>query len=269
MQGNKKTVTVIIPAYSRPELLIETIDSIYRQKGALHTRVIVVDDHSPTPLGPAIKRKHPEVKVIRNKINLKSGPARNVALRFIDTEYVAFLDADDIWHEDFLRHSINNIEESGSIGSIALSTPMFYKRVPPTFKIKILTLSFIRDFFQILFYIFNSKNILPSAFYLCQLSHLLFKAEAIRGISFDPNYNFGGEDWKFILEVMDKGSFRIVPRRLVQYRYHNKSTSFMRKNRLNKWNSYKQLFNETRKRHLSGIMIVLFAAYIKSFQKRS
>lgn len=269
MRGNKKTVTVIIPAYSRPELLIETLDSIYRQKGALHTKVIVVDDHSPVPLGPTIKRKYPEVKVIRNKVNLKSGPARNMALGFIDTEYVAFLDADDIWHEDFLRHSIKNIEESDSIGSIALSTPMFYKKVPPTFKIKILILSFIRDFFQILFYIFNSKKILPSAFYLCQLSHLLFKAKAITGISFDPNYNFGGEDWKFVLEVMDRGSFIIVPKRIVQYRYHNKSSSLMRENRLNKWNSYKQLFSETEKRHLSGVMMVLFAAYIKSFQKLS
>lgn len=266
MQGNKKTVTVIIPAYSRLELLIETLDSIYRQKGALHTRVIVVDDHSPTPLGPAIKRKYPEVKVIRNKINLKSGPARNVALRFIDTEYVAFLDADDIWHEDFLRHSIKNIEESDSIGSVALSTPMFYKKVSSTFKIKILILSFIRDYFQILFYIFNSKKIIPSAFYLCQLSHLLFKAEVIKGISFDSNYNFGGEDWKFTLEVMDNGSFRIVPRRLVRYRYHNKSSTFKRKNRLNKWNSYKQLFGELDKRNIKGLMRVLFKLYISAFQ---
>ncbi|MCJ7805539.1 glycosyltransferase family 2 protein [Patescibacteria group bacterium] len=266
MPKDKISVTVIIPAYSKPELLLETLRSVYSQKGNYSIKIIVVDDCSPEPLGPIIKKSLPQVKVIRNRKNLKSGPARNQALNFINTDFVVFLDADDIWKKDFLRQSIKNISKGNYVGSVAMSSPLFDKDMPAGFKIKIYILSAIRDIFQLLFYLFHRKTMPRSAFYLCQLSHEVFRADKIKELKFDSNYNFGGEDWKFALEVMDRGMLVIVPKRLVRYRYHKKSTSLKDSYLKNKWNSYRQLFGELKKRKINGIMVWLFGKYIDTFK---
>ncbi len=259
-------VTVIIPAYENPEILLRTLASVYGQKAKSLTKVVVVDDHSSQRLGPIIKKAFPQTTIIRNKINLRSGPARNQALRFIDTEYVAFLDADDLWEPAFLSKMVKLVSESNVAGAVSFSKQLFDTDLPPSFKIKIKLLSLIRDLFMGLFYVFNGQTAPQSAFYLCQLSHLVFRSQTVKGIKFDPKYNFGGEDWKFMLEVMDRGKIKILPRRLVDYRYHATSSTQKKINLQRKWASYTQLFDELDKRGIGGIMKIFFRWYISMFK---
>ncbi|MCX6705330.1 MAG: glycosyltransferase family 2 protein [Candidatus Woesebacteria bacterium] len=266
MANDNFSVTVIIPVHSRPELLLETIKSVYLQKGNLKIKVIVVDDHSPVPITKLLHDSFAKIRVIRNKKVLKSGPTRNQAIKFIDTDFVAFLDADDIWNPDFLSTSIAELSRGNYVGSIAMSTPIFDKDMSFGFKTKIYFLSWIRNFFQIVFYLFYSKTMPQEAFYLCQLSHQVYKADRINGLLFDPKYNFGGEDWKFALEVMDRGKIIIIPRMLIKYRYHKKSTTLLNYNLTRKWASYRQLFGELKKRKMGGIMVWLFNKYIDIFK---
>ncbi len=260
---NNINITVVIPAYSKPELLLRTLKSVYDQKGDYLIDVIVIDDNSPKALKPIIEKFFPQVKVIRNNKNLKPGLARNRALNFIDSEYVSFLDSDDIWEKDFLSESIKNLLGEKSIGTVAMSSPLFDKDVSLVFRLKIFLLSSIRNFFQILFYIFNCKVMPKSAFYLCQLSHILFKTEKIKGLSFDANYRFG-EDWKFILEVMNRGDLMIVPKKMVRYRYHINSYSQQNGSLKNKSSFYKRLLEESNNYKVKGIMVWLFKKYIQT-----
>jgi len=247
MPGNKKkpSVSVVIPAYNNHNLLLETLTSVHQQIGDYNIKIIIVDDHSLQPIGPIVLKKFPNIRVIRNKKNLCAGPARNEGIKLIsNSDYVAFLDADDLWDPSFIDQSIKNIKKNNLTGSVAFSTPVFNQGIGLKFKIKIYLLSLIRDSFQIVFFFLNNKTVPRSAFYLCQLSHLVFKEKNIKGVLFDKNYNFGGEDWKFVIETMDKGKIGIIKQRLVRYRYHKKSLTQKPKNLKRKWDSFIQLFDE-------------------------
>ncbi len=267
MLKNNPSVTVIIPSYKRPGLLLKTLKAVYKQKGGYNISVIVVDDYSPEPLRPIIKKDFPKTKIIRNSTNLRSGPSRNQALKFINSDYVAFLDADDLWFPTFLNQSIKAITDYGSIGSISLSKPLLSPGLSTKFIIKIKLLSLIRDCLQSLFYVFNRQQMPQSSFYLCQVSHLLFKSGVIKDLKFDTAYNFGGEDWKYVLEAMDRGFITIIPKRLVKYRYHPQSSIQNPINQKNKWRSYQQLFKELKRRTVNDFMTKLFGYYVKSFSK--
>lgn len=261
----KPQVTVIIPAYGNHLLLLETIHSVYQQNGNFKLQVLVVDDNSPIPLEPIIRKSFPKVTVIRNSRNLKSGPSRNQALKNLKTDYVAFLDADDIWKPNFLLTSINAIGVK-NIGSVCLSQPLCSSDLFLSFKVKIYLLSALRDVFQYFFYFVNRNKLPQSAFYLCQLSHLVFDYKKISNLHFDKAYNFGGEDWKFTLECLDQGSIEIIPQRLVRYRYHKKSATQKKVNLRKKWQSYTKLLYELKKRRISGPMTYLFEQYINLFK---
>ncbi len=267
MLGNSfPLVSVIIPAYKRPELLKETLASVYRQRGPFKLEVIVVDDCPTEPVRNSVNKYFPKVKYFLNKKNIKSGPTRNVGLKLARGDFVAFLDADDIWDPDYLALALKILEENSEVsGTVAFSRPCFASEVSSAFKFKILFLSVIRDSLQWLSWISRGK--MPQTlFYLCQLSHLVFRARAIKDIRFDPDYNCGGEDWKYVLEVMDRGEVKIIPKRLVNYRYHPQSATFDQKNLHLKWDSYRQLFSELDKRNLRGIFRELFMLYISTFQ---
>lgn len=265
---SKDDITIIIPAYSRPELLKQTLKSVFTQCGGLKLNVIVIDDHSPIPLKPLLQKIFPQVKFLRNPHNLRSGPTRNQALKYIDSPFVAFLDADDLWKPNFLVQSIKVLKQNPqSVASLSLSQPLFSPGLSLKFKIKLTILSAIRDSFQLLFYMFNHRQLPQSAFYLCQLSHLVFKSDQIKNQKFDPAYNYGGEDWKYVLQTMDHGTISIIPQALVRYRYHPQSSTHKKDNLKNKWNSYQQLFSELNQRNISGAMIYLFSKYISTFNK--
>lgn len=267
MPSVRAKIAVIIPAFGNPDLLLNTLHSVFNQQGNLDLKVIVVDDHSPVPLKPIVSRHFPQALVIRNRTNLRSGPARNQALAHIsDAKYIAFLDADDIWSPTFLNESVKNITKNRAIASLSFTHPLFDQGINSSFKLRVLAFSLTLDLLKLLFYHFNHKTIPQSAFALCHLSHLLFRARAVSGLRFDSQYNHGGEDWKYTLEAMDRGKIAILPKQLVRFRYHLRSTTRLKENILNKWTSYSQLFSELSKRGLNDPMVWLFRLYIRSFQ---
>lgn len=266
MLTDKNLISVVIPAYQRPELLDKTLRSVFSQTLEGQVKVIVIDDHSPEPLSQHLMKNWRRVTWVRNKTNLGAWASRNQGFKLVKSKYVVFLDADDIWEKDFLEISQKKLKTSSLIGTTTLTQVVFDKKFPLSQKVKILALSAIKDFFQVFFFIFNHQEMARTAFYLCQLSHVLFKTKYIREIKFDGDYSHGGEDWKFMLEVTDHGQIGIIPRRLVRYRYHVASTTRLPIHLKLKWKSYKQIFPAVRKRHMKGFMITLLKYYVKIFE---
>lgn len=87
-------VSVVIPAYNAVRFLAEAIDSVLTQVGAAR-EVIVVDDGSTDGTG-SVAASFSEVKLV-NRENGGIGAARNTGIREATGEFLAFLDADDIW----------------------------------------------------------------------------------------------------------------------------------------------------------------------------
>ncbi|HWC26439.1 MAG TPA: glycosyltransferase family A protein [Solirubrobacteraceae bacterium] len=86
---------VIVPIHGWPSLLAETLDGILAQDPRPEA-VIVVDDGSPEPV--ALLPDHaPHCRLLRHTQRRGLSYARATGLAQLDTELVAFCDADDAW----------------------------------------------------------------------------------------------------------------------------------------------------------------------------
>jgi len=107
VQMIKGLVSIIIPTYNRADYVVEAIRSAKAQTYPLK-QIIVVDDGSCDDTA----RRVAEVGGVEYyyQVNRGQGAARNHGLRFADGEYVASLDSDDLWDEDFLARSVECLE---------------------------------------------------------------------------------------------------------------------------------------------------------------
>ena len=93
-------VTVAIPAHGHPEVVLELLRALAApQRSGERLPVIISDDASPQPLEPVLRPGCPaalDLRVVRDERNGGPGAARNRALALVDTEWVAFIDADEL-----------------------------------------------------------------------------------------------------------------------------------------------------------------------------
>ena len=113
-------VSVIIPVYNSQEYLGQAIDSVIGQRYQGELQIIAVDDGS-TDESPAILRSYGgDVEVYTQK-NAGSAVARNNGIRRARGDYVAFLDADDVWHPDKTRIQIDHLQDHSHVGIVYAS----------------------------------------------------------------------------------------------------------------------------------------------------
>lgn len=103
----KGLVSVIIPTYNRADFVVEAIRSA-RAQTYPHKQIIVVDDGSRDDTA----RRVAEAGGVEYHYqeNRGQGAARNLGLGHARGEYVASLDSDDLWDEDFLARSVECLE---------------------------------------------------------------------------------------------------------------------------------------------------------------
>ena len=101
-------ISVVIPFYGRKDWLIEALKSVLNQTYK-NFEIIVVDDGNPEDLTKVIKELDYRIKYIRIKHSGKSR-ARNIGIENSQGNYIAFLDADDIWLPNKLEKQINFME---------------------------------------------------------------------------------------------------------------------------------------------------------------
>ncbi|MCF8450382.1 MAG: glycosyltransferase family 2 protein [Taibaiella sp.] len=95
--------SVVIPVYNGVKTIERTLDSVLNQTYSAH-EIIVVDDASTDETCTLIERHYVgKVNLIKTKVNAGSSAARNAGMEKATGDYIAFLDADDIWHTDKLR----------------------------------------------------------------------------------------------------------------------------------------------------------------------
>jgi glycosyltransferase involved in cell wall biosynthesis len=105
-------VSVVMPAYNAARYIGDTLDSVFGQTFTDY-EVIVVNDGSPDTvelertLQPYVGR----IRYIKQE-NLGAGAARNEGLRAAQAEFVAFLDADDLWLPNYLEEQLKFIQDN-------------------------------------------------------------------------------------------------------------------------------------------------------------
>jgi glycosyltransferase involved in cell wall biosynthesis len=105
----KGLVSVIIPTYNRAAYVVEAVCSAIAQTYPLK-QIIVVDDGSCDDTAQRIAELNVGEIEYHYQSNGGQGAARNHGLRFAVGEYIASLDSDDLWDEDFLARSVKCLE---------------------------------------------------------------------------------------------------------------------------------------------------------------
>lgn len=97
-------VSIIVPCYKVENYLPTCIKSIQAQSYT-NWELILVDDGSPDHSGEICDeyaKMDNRIKVI-HKPNGGLSDARNVGLESVTGDFIAFLDSDDFWHQDYLK----------------------------------------------------------------------------------------------------------------------------------------------------------------------
>ena len=107
-------VSVIIPNYNYESYLNETINSVYSQSYKKIECIVVDDgstDNSLTTLEKLKKNKFPDLIVVK-KENGGLSSARNAGIKIASGDYIAFLDADDLWTTHKIEKQITYLENN-------------------------------------------------------------------------------------------------------------------------------------------------------------
>ena len=108
-------VSVVIPAYNCADYIGESLESVFSQSYR-PLEVIVVDDGSVDGTHGAV-RKWPDIIYVRQS---NGGPARarNAGIMRASGDYIAFLDADDLWTAGKLASQVSILESDSEIGLV-------------------------------------------------------------------------------------------------------------------------------------------------------
>ena len=108
-------ISIIIPTYNRAHLINETLDSILTQTYGDWECIIVDDgstDDTETVVSDYIQANPNQIFKYMPIANAGSSNARNLGIMQAKGIYLQFLDADDLWFEDFIENSIDTIKQT-------------------------------------------------------------------------------------------------------------------------------------------------------------
>lgn len=110
-------VSVIIPAYNAITYLPASLDSILAQTYT-DFEVIIVNDGSTDGTAEWVEQlTNPRVKLI-SQTNQGNCAARNTGIAHARGEYIAFLDADDLWDSTKLAKQVEMLEQNPEVGLV-------------------------------------------------------------------------------------------------------------------------------------------------------
>ena len=109
------SVDIILPTYNCEKYIEETIDSIISQSFE-NWKLIIIDDKSTDSTLNLINKYLIDRRISLKKLKKNKGPGfcRNLALRYSNSKYVAFIDSDDIWKKDKLKNQIEFMKKTDS-----------------------------------------------------------------------------------------------------------------------------------------------------------
>jgi glycosyltransferase involved in cell wall biosynthesis len=103
-------ISVIIPCYNAERWIWRAITSVLNQT-VRPAEILVVDDGSTDSTAEAVRKYGPEVRYFYQQ-NSGPGAARNLGIRHAESEWIAFLDADDEWLPNKIESQLRILEKN-------------------------------------------------------------------------------------------------------------------------------------------------------------
>lgn len=112
---NEVLVSVIMPAYNCAQYIQQALDSALMQDVPME--ILVLNDCSQDDLDNVMMEyaQDHRVRYVKNSHNLGVAETRNRGIRMARGEYIAFLDADDVWAPGKLKKQLALIEQKQTV----------------------------------------------------------------------------------------------------------------------------------------------------------
>ncbi|MBW4636270.1 MAG: glycosyltransferase family 2 protein [Iphinoe sp. HA4291-MV1] len=226
MKGELPLVSVIIPAYNAEAFISRTLQSIISQTYG-NIEILVVDDGSrdkTVEIVESFAQKDSRIILLKQS-NSGVASARNLAIENSRGEYIAPIDADDIWYPQKLEKQVQCMLEAGQSIGLVYAWSVFIDeedaivgQYTPHHYLNVLSVE--GEVYPALLY----TNFISSA-----------SVPLIRRVCFEKvgGYNHklreqnaqGCEDWDIYLRIAEHYQFRVVPEFLIGYRQVKASMS--------------------------------------------
>lgn len=200
-------ISIIVPAYNAAQTITETIASI-QQQTIDDWELIVVNDGSTDDTLQVLNRIQDSRLSVISVANSGVAEARNLGSSRVTGEYIAFLDADDLWVADKLERQLQALVANPR-AIVAYSWTCFMDE-------------------QQSGYVYHASapykyegNVYPClliADFIHSGSNTLIRKQALDRVGgFDSDCN-GCEDWDMWLRLAAIGDFTVVPKHQIMYR---------------------------------------------------
>ncbi|WP_433833671.1 glycosyltransferase family 2 protein [Flavobacterium anhuiense] len=203
-------VSIIVPCYNQAHFLKDSLQSVLDQTYS-NWECIVVNDGSPDNVSEVVelwRNKDLRFKYLEKK-NGGLSSARNFGIEHSKGSYILPLDADDIFHNDYITRAVSELENDKSLAIVSCYSEFFIKKKENV----IFQLKPIGDSCEYLLY---ANQLIASSLYRKQFW------EEVGG--YDESMKKGFEDWEFWIAITKKGwKYKIIPEFLFYYRKAKKS----------------------------------------------
>jgi len=109
-------VSVIIPVFNKGEYLKEAIESVLRQSYQDIELILVNDGSTDESLSIIEEYAEKNSNIVSvNQENAGLSEARNVGLKKANGDFLAFLDADDSYHKEFIKSAVNILSNNDKL----------------------------------------------------------------------------------------------------------------------------------------------------------
>ncbi len=210
---NQPLISVIIPAYNAEEFIAKTLESVLSQTYQ-NIEVLVVDDGSLDTTAAIVKsfaQKDRRI-ILLQQSNAGVAAARNLAIEKSKGEYIAPIDADDIWYPPNLEKQLNCLTSSASTVGVVYSWSVDINEQD------LLTGGFYNsttegEVYTALVYKYFIGNASSSL-----IRHICFEKVGGYNCQLKAENAQGCEDWELHLRIAEHYQFNVVPEYLVGYR---------------------------------------------------
>ena len=206
-------ISVIIPCYNKESFIVGTLDSVIQQTFVKAIKeILVIDDGSTDGTASLVKEKaslYPIIKYIYQD-NRGVSAARNTGIKNAGGDYIAFLDADDLWMPDKIERQCKALEQHPEAG---LFYTDLYKYDYKLEKLTPVGVIAYQDNEESLLFKFVARGapVIPST---VLVKKVCFEKEGL----FDTTLLEGGEDIDMWLRIARKYSFQHVKGYLIKKR---------------------------------------------------
>jgi len=209
-------VAVVIPTYNQAQYIGSTIESVQLQTFT-DWELFVIDDGSADNTAEIVRRFLGDKRIhYQRQQNAERAVARNRGVEKSIAPYIAFLDADDLWHPEKLAKQVRALTAQPDVGLVYTLADTIDPAGNRLQKSGRLPTHSGRVFDQLL----RSNFIINS-------SVLLRRSLLMKVGLFDTHLPvFGSEDWDLWLRIARQYPVCVVDRELTFYRVHPENTSY-------------------------------------------